>query len=520
MNKVLVLGYFGYQTNQLDGQTVKTRDVYRLAKEQLTDYNVEYFDTQSLQKSKLLLFKMFFKVICCETLFYLPAHNNLKVFFPVIFILSQLFRFKIHYFVVGGWLREYLTHLPIHRFMLGRIKGIHAETKRLKKDLEEYYNYNNVDIFPNFRFFEFTPKPSESEKLRIVFMARVMKQNGLDWIFDLADYIAEHKLHDKYSITFFGPETEEEKEYFENNVAKYNFVEYKGTLQPKEIHETLSNYDVMLLPTHFYTEGIPGSVVDAYISGIPVIVTEWKHSHEFVDDGKSGFIVPFENGKQQMIDRVISLEKERKLLRRMKANALIKRMEFAPPKLENLIGEGKMLNVCYVSRVEKSKGLDTLKEISALLSNDGLDKYVKIDFYGQKTDTFYDEYLTDIGVFQYIGVLQPNDVIPTLKQYDALIFPSHYEGEGCPGILVEALSASLPIIASDWKYNNEFVTNGDNGFLCSTFDSNEYVEAIKVLLFNKTILKRMAENAYEKSGEFSVDKARVLLDQYVAISKS
>lgn len=38
--KVLVLGYFGYMTNQLDGQTVKTRDVYRLAKEQLNDCTV------------------------------------------------------------------------------------------------------------------------------------------------------------------------------------------------------------------------------------------------------------------------------------------------------------------------------------------------------------------------------------------------------------------------------------------------------------------------------------------------
>lgn len=340
MKKILVLGYFGYLTNQLDGQTVKTRDVYRLVKEQLGECKVDYFDTQEFQNNKMKIFPMFWKIMRCKTLFYLPAHNNLKVFFPVIFILSQLFRFKIHYFVVGGWLREYLTHLPIHRFMLGRIKGIHTETKRLKKELEDYYSFNNVDIFPNFRFFEFTPKPSESEKLRIVFMARVMKQKGLDWIFDLADYIYEHNLQDKYSITFFGPETEEEKEYFENNVAKYDFAEYKGTLQPKEIHETLSKYDVMLLPTHFYTEGLPGSVVDAYISGIPVVVTEWKHSHEFVDDGKSGFIVPFENGKQQMIDRVMSLEEDRNLLRGMKANALIKRMEFAPPKLDNLVVEG------------------------------------------------------------------------------------------------------------------------------------------------------------------------------------
>ena len=206
MKRILVLGYFGYLTNQLDGQTVKTRDVYRLAKEQSREYSIDFFDTQDLKKNKLLAFRMFWKVIHCDTLFYLPAQNNLKVFFPVIFVFSCYFKFNIHYFVVGGWLREYLTKLPIHRFMLSRINGIHAETKRLKDELEEYYHFKNVDIFPNFRFFDYEPKHSESKKLRIVFMARVMKQKGIDWIFKLAEHIATNKLQEKYSITFYGME--------------------------------------------------------------------------------------------------------------------------------------------------------------------------------------------------------------------------------------------------------------------------------------------------------------------------
>lgn len=338
MKKILVLGYFGYQTNQLDGQTVKTRDIYRLAKEQLKDCDIECFDTQTLQNNKFLVFRMFFKVMCCKTLFYLPAHNNLKVFFPIIFLLSQLFRFKIHYFVVGGWLREYLTHLPMHRYMLGRITGIHAETEKLKKELEYYYDFKNVDIFPNFRFFDYEPKQTESKKLRAVFMARIMRQKGLDWIFELADYIDGHGLKDKFSITFFGQEAEEDKAYFEKKVKQYDFIEYCGHLQPELIHETLGKYDVMLLPTHFYTEGLPGSIVDAYISGIPVVVTEWKHAHEFVEDGITGFIVPFENGSRQMIDRVLLLERDRDLLRKLKTNALVKRKEFAPPKINDIIG--------------------------------------------------------------------------------------------------------------------------------------------------------------------------------------
>ena len=507
MREILVLGYFGYQTNQLDGQTVKTRDVCRLVKEQVGENAVGYFDTQDLKRNKFCIFKMFGQIVRCKTLFYLPAQNNLKVLFPVIYILSKIFGYKIHYFVVGGWLREFLTHLPMHRFMLRRISGIHVETQRLKKELEDYYHFRNVDIFPNFRFFEFNPPHSDSDRLRIVFMARVMKQKGIDWIFSLADYIVKNRLQEKFSITFFGPETDEDRLYFKENVEKYDFVDYGGVLQPTEIYETLSKYDVMLLPTHFYTEGLPGSVVDAYISGIPVIVTEWKHSHEFVDEGQCGYIVPFENGLQLMIDRVFQIQKDRKLLCQLKANALVKRVEFAPPCLDSLIrGGDNHIAICYVSRVEQSKGLDTLKEVSELLYKEGLDRFVKVDFYGQKTDGYFDDYLNAIEMYEYKGVLSPDEVIPTLSQYD---------GEGCPGILVEALSASLPIIASDWKYNSEFVVTGDNGFLCDAFVPSAYVDAIKILLSNKTLRRRIATRAYERSREFSVSKARALVERYL-----
>lgn len=337
--KVLVLGYFGYNTNQLDGQTVKTRDVYKLVSEQ-TKGGADLYDTQEFQYNKLSIFKMFWKVARCRTLFYLPAHNNLKYIFPFIFILSVLFRVRIHYFVVGGWLREFLMPLPLHRAMLRRIEGIHVETQRLKNELEEHFHYTNVDIFPNFRFFKFDPKRFESEKLRLVFMARVNRMKGLDWIFELADTIEARHLAERISITFYGPVHEEDKTYFEENVARFSFVEYKGALEPKDIHETLSHYDVMLLPTHYFTEGLPGSVVDAYISGIPVIVTDWKHAREFVEDGVSGFIVPFENGQKELVEKVMLLEKDRNLLRQLQANALQKRMEFAPPSLDSMLRGG------------------------------------------------------------------------------------------------------------------------------------------------------------------------------------
>lgn len=332
MNRILVLGYFGYKTNRLNGQTVKTRDIYRLVTEQ-TNGAVDFYDTEEAKYNKFSLFKMFWKLMRCDELFYLPAHNNLKNVFPIVYCLSLIFCFKIHYFVIGGWLREFISELPLHRFLLSRISGIYAETLLLKNELEEFYNYKNVYLFPNFRFFEFNPSRTVDKRLRLVFMARINVMKGLDWIFHLADCIKTANLEDKFLITFYGPINEPDREFFEENVRKYAFVEYKGVLQPNEIHATLNFHDAMLLPTHYYTEGLPGSIVDAYISGIPVVVSEWKHAAEFVEDGVSGYIVPFNDGKELFVQRVMELQEDRTLLEVMQRNALIKREEFAPPQL-------------------------------------------------------------------------------------------------------------------------------------------------------------------------------------------
>lgn len=342
---LLVLGYFGYRTGKLDGQTVKTRDLYRLLGECAGD-NVDFYDTEEFKYNKLSLLKMFWKVMRCKTLYYLPAHGNLKRVFPLIYCVSVLFRVNIHYFVVGGWLDEYLKNLPRHRRMLARIEGIHVETRKLESSLKELYGFGNVDVFPNFRFFNYNIDKYDSEK----------------------------------------------------------------------------------------------NILDA---------------------------------------------------------------------------EAGTLRVAFVSRVEQSKGLDTLVEVSEILSSRGYSGKINFDFYGQKRDGFFDGHMADKSMFRYRGVLQPGEVLGVLKSYDALIFPTHYDGEGCPGILVEALSVGLPVIASDWKYNAEFVEDGGNGFLCRTFDASAYAEAIITLAENPDMRKVMARESYIKSRFFSVDKARELLNRII-----
>lgn len=330
MKKVLVLGAFGYRTTLFDGQTIKTRNLKDLIEKKIQ--SVDYYDTQNFQYNKFSVFKMLWKAIRCKHLFYLPAENNLRIIFPVLFFLSNIFHYEIHYYVVGGWLVEFLKDKPRLVKKLNAISGIHCETNLMKRNLEKAYNFHNVDVFPNFRINSFIPQKHHTNgRLKVVFMARILKQKGLDTIFAMGDKIKKNNLENQISVDFYGPlmNWDNDEEYFLDNIKNYHFMKYFGPLEPNDIYKTLEKYDVMVLPTHFYTEGLPGSVLDAYISGIPVIVTKWKHATEFVDDGMSGFVIPFEDEGYDLFDKVNFMLNYPKELDRMKTAARERWLEFS-----------------------------------------------------------------------------------------------------------------------------------------------------------------------------------------------
>ena len=142
---------------------------------------------------------------------------------------------------------------------------------------------------------------------------------------------------DKYGLIGFPLGHSFSINYFNQNILKYSFMKYYGPLEPSEINTTLEKYDVMLLPTHFYTEGLPGSILDAYISGIPVIVTKWKHASEFVEDGVTGLIIPFDDDGSSLDEAVLRLYNDTELLQKMKTNAQRKWHEYSADRAWELI---------------------------------------------------------------------------------------------------------------------------------------------------------------------------------------
>lgn len=154
-------------------------------------------------------------------------------------------------------------------------------------------------------------------------MARINIKKGLDTIAWMAKRLEEKGINNQIVLDIFGPyDSEQDKKFLETNVTnKFDWIKYSGKLAPSEIIETLQTYDVMIFPTHYYTEGFPGSILDAYRAGLPVIATNWKHARQFILEEKSGYIVDFNSPVDDIVSIVEYLLTHREDLKRMQEYA-------------------------------------------------------------------------------------------------------------------------------------------------------------------------------------------------------
>jgi len=160
-------------------------------------------------------------------------------------------------------------------------------------------------------------------------MARIFKEKGIDVVFRLADHIQKKYGHEyPIIIDFYGPIQTDEESYFKEELEKYSFVSYKSVLEPDQIYGTLEQYDLLVLPSRYSNEGFPGTIMDAYISGIPVIISNWMFLPEYVDNGSSGYVFDL-NKEEDFYSLVDSLYNDRTKLLKMKHSAFEKSKEYS-----------------------------------------------------------------------------------------------------------------------------------------------------------------------------------------------
>jgi hypothetical protein len=151
---ITIIGHFGKGQVLLNGQTIKTKNLYETLIARYSNNNIGTVDTH-----KRLLFLCFSPFILLNVLhkskniIVLPAHNGVRTTIPLLVFLNKFFKRKIHYDVIGGWLPSLLEQNIRLLKTLSKLDYIYVETDTMLKRLNKL-GLNNVQVLPNSRGYD------------------------------------------------------------------------------------------------------------------------------------------------------------------------------------------------------------------------------------------------------------------------------------------------------------------------------------------------------------------------------
>jgi hypothetical protein len=297
--KCLVIGKFAIKKNIVDGQTVKSKTIYDSLTERYGRANISKIDTYGWKKRPIRIFLLcIIGVIFHKDTIIMPASNGIKIFGRILYFAKYFIpgKRRIHYVVVGSWLYDLLQKNKRLIKVLKRFDNIFVETNLLKQNLE-LIGFHNVSIVYNYKKIKIiTPTNIKTFRkkhiLQLCIFSRVNREKGIEDAVLALSSINKNQIRIKLDI--YGPInpnfSDRFKELLSNNKE---YVAYKGVVNPSESTRYISRYDALLFPTKYYTEGIPGTIIDAFASGVPVVASRWQNYTDIIKEGKNGITFEF-----------------------------------------------------------------------------------------------------------------------------------------------------------------------------------------------------------------------------------
>jgi len=239
-----------------------------------------------------ILIKIFFTYFRVKHIS-LHSSRDYIIFAPFIILIAKIFGKTISLRKFGGeawsvYSRAYGIKKRILFFIFSNFDFLFFEMKSI---VNNFITINkNTFWFPNVREKPNIKLEKKEFKKRFVFISQIFKEKGVDEILE-----ASLQLPKDYVIDLYGPI--KDNRYGEDYFKSYR-VHYGGALNADEVLDTLSKYDVLLLPTYYKGEGYPGIVIESYSIGVPIIVTNLKGLSEITDNKKTGVIIEPKNVKE------------------------------------------------------------------------------------------------------------------------------------------------------------------------------------------------------------------------------
>lgn len=315
-NKVVFIGPAGGGGVPKNGASAKN---YHLMKYFRTkEINVLSVDTENWKKNPFILLRLFFYLLFFSKAKYIIAANNMSSY-RVLQLMSLIpGKRSVIYWIIGGSIADWIKEGKVKAEYFKLVDYFLAEGKKMQKTFAEV-GFTNTIYVPNFKCIDYLPN-LQSEKVkqvRFVFLSRIIPEKGCNNIIDAVKVLNE-KYKGKFSVDFYGPFEAEYESEFNSKISRIENISYRGflDLRNQKNYDQLAKYDAMLFPTYWHGEGFPGIIIDAFVSGLPVIATDWSLNADIIEDKKTGIILK-ENTVQALADAMADVIDNREAFRSM-----------------------------------------------------------------------------------------------------------------------------------------------------------------------------------------------------------
>ncbi len=290
-----------------------------------------------------------------------------------------------------------------------------------------------------------------------------------------------------------------------------DIVYAKGPYDPRTIFRTVSlirKHKIDIVHTHGYKSDIIGYLA-ARLTGIPVIST--PHGSELSIDPKLNLYQRVGDWFLKMVDQIVpvsdGLEKEYRgkgfnpdKIKMIRNGLDILEVQGVRPSIDFMAdkSEKDVRFIGYVGQLIERKGLHNLIKAMKIITSNIKAKLLLTGEGKVKEDLkkiVENNGLSDSVVF--LGFR--TDRLEIMKCFDVFVLPSYLEG--LPRVIMEAMAAEVPVIASDIPGVREIVHHNKTGILVPVDSPEQLADAIITLLENREKADELRKNAFSYVNE-------------------
>lgn len=164
-----------------------------------------------------------------------------------------------------------------------------------------------------------------------------------------------------------------------------------------------------------------------------------------------------------------------------------------------------VFRILYIAGLRKTKGVMDIIETAIALRSRDRDFIIDVVGPWQEEDTrrCFESAVAEADIADCIvmhGRITGEKKWLLYRKASLFFFPSYYESENFPLVLIEAMAFSLPVVATRWRGIPEMVVDGETGILCEIRSTEQFSDAIVDLMTDtkkKDAMSFAAQSRYQ-----------------------